>query len=119
MADRARREIGGLSVLEKEKISPVFCKRGILDFLFLRLRRACLRWPKTFMIILVATIVSYLPLSVIILILARRGKEPQLILANTTSVQDSGLWMPCFPRLRKRINSESRLLVWEAGRRFA
>jgi len=43
------------------------------------------------MIILVAMAVSYLLLSVIILILARRGKEPQLILATTTSVQDSGL----------------------------
>jgi len=35
MADRVRREIGALSVLEKERLNPVFCKRGMLDFLFL------------------------------------------------------------------------------------
>jgi len=35
MADRVCREIGALSVLEKEILDPVFCKRGMLDFLFL------------------------------------------------------------------------------------
>ena len=44
-----------------------------------------------FLIVLVVMAVSYLIFSGIILILAGRGKRPQLILATTTSVQDSGL----------------------------
>lgn len=50
-----------------------------------------LRWQKTLMIILVLMAVSYLFFSGIILILAGRVKKPQLTLATTTSVQDSGL----------------------------
>lgn len=44
-----------------------------------------------FLIVLVVMAVSYLIFSGIILILAGRGKRPQLTLATTTSVQDSGL----------------------------
>jgi len=50
-----------------------------------------LRWQKTLMIILVLMTISYLFFSGIVLILAGRGKKPQLTLATTTSVQDSGL----------------------------
>ncbi len=50
-----------------------------------------LRWQKTLMIILGLMAVSYLFFSGIILILAGRVKKPQLTLATTTSVQDSGL----------------------------
>ncbi|MEE9315588.1 MAG: substrate-binding domain-containing protein [bacterium] len=50
-----------------------------------------LRWQKTLMVILVLMVVSYLFFSGVILILAGRGKRPQLTLATTTSVQDSGL----------------------------
>lgn len=50
-----------------------------------------LRWQKTLMVILGLMAVSYLLFSGIILILAGRGKKPQLTLATTTSVQDSGL----------------------------
>lgn len=50
-----------------------------------------LRWQKTLMIILVLMAISYLLFSGIILILAGRVKKPQLTLATTTSVQDSGL----------------------------
>ena len=49
------------------------------------------RWQKTLMIILVLMAISYLLFSGIVLILAGRGKKPQLTLATTTSVQDSGL----------------------------
>ena len=94
------REIGALSVLEKEKVSPVFCKRGMLDFLFLRKIRkkvACplfknmLRWQKILLIIFGLMVVSYLFLSGVLLMLAHRGKKAELTLATTTSVQDSGL----------------------------
>lgn len=50
-----------------------------------------LRWQKTLMVILGLMAVSYLLFSGIVLILAGRGKKPQLTLATTTSVQDSGL----------------------------
>lgn len=50
-----------------------------------------LRWQKTLMIILGLMAVSYLFFSGIVLILAGRVKKPQLTLATTTSVQDSGL----------------------------
>ncbi len=50
-----------------------------------------LRWQKTLMIILGLMAISYLFFSGIILILAGRVKKPQLTLATTTSVQDSGL----------------------------
>lgn len=50
-----------------------------------------LRWQKTLMVILVLMVASYLFFSGVILILAGRGKRPQLTLATTTSVQDSGL----------------------------
>ena len=44
-----------------------------------------------FLIILAAMALLYLLFSGIVLILARRGKKPQLTLATTTSVYDSGL----------------------------
>jgi len=44
-----------------------------------------------FLIVLVVMAVSYLFFSGIVLILAGKGKKPQLTLATTTSVQDSGL----------------------------
>ena len=50
-----------------------------------------LRWQRTLIIILVLMAISYLLFSGIIFILARRGEKPQLVLATTTSVQDSGL----------------------------
>jgi len=50
-----------------------------------------LRWQRTLIIILVLMAISYLLFSGIILTLARRGEKPQLVLATTTSVQDSGL----------------------------
>lgn len=50
-----------------------------------------LRSQRTLIIILVLMAISYLLFSGIIFTLARRGEKSQLVLATTTSVQDSGL----------------------------
>ena len=50
-----------------------------------------LRWQKILLIILGLMVVSYLFLSGVLLMLARREKKAELTLATTTSVQDSGL----------------------------
>ncbi len=77
-------------MLEKEKLSPVFPSVECWIFYF-GVDKSMLRWQKTLMVILVLMVVSYLFFSGVILILAGRGKRPQLTLATTTSVQDSGL----------------------------
>lgn len=66
-------------------------KRGLSLFFLFGVDKSMLRWQRTLMVILVLMAVSYLLFSGIILILAGKGKRPQLTLATTTSVQDSGL----------------------------
>jgi len=65
------------------------------------------------MIILVAMAVSYLLFSGIILILARKGEKPQLTLATTTSVQDSGLLDALLPPFE--VKDKCRLKVIAVG----
>jgi len=77
-----------------------------------------LRWEKILMAIFGLMALSYLLLSGIILILARRGKEPQLILATTTSVQDSGLVDILLPPFEEKNKCKVKVIGVGSGQAF-
>lgn len=71
--------------------------------------------PVTFFLILVVMAVSYFLFSGIILILARRGKKPQLTLATTTSVQDSGLLDALLPPFEVKNRCRVKIIAVGSG----
>ena len=73
------------------------------------------RWQKIFVITLALMAVSYLFLSSALLILARRGKKPQLTLATTTSVQDSGLLDALLPPFELKNNCRVKVIAVGTG----
>jgi tungstate transport system substrate-binding protein len=71
--------------------------------------------PVTFFLILAVMAVSYFLFSGIILILARRGKKPQLTLATTTSVQDSGFLDALLPPFEVKNSCRVKIIAVGSG----
>ena len=105
-----------LSVLEKEKGSPVFCKCGMLDFLFSRRIGKKGRCPYFSIFIFMKKVpVTFFVFFGIVLILAGRGKRPQLTLATTTSVQDSGLLDALLPPFEDENRCKVKVIAVGSG----